>query len=80
MGPICFGTRITTIHDHFVAMSEKKEMHGITTQEDFQEVLQALVREAHVNNVNIRGSWPVLQENDETRGWEIVVSALLLSR
>lgn len=46
----------------------------ILTQEEFQEALRVIVMNAYSNGVGIRGSWPVMRQNDPTKGWEIAIT------
>lgn len=50
--------------------------NDVTTKEDFQAGLQILVMKAYSNGVGIRGSWPVMRQDDPTRGWKIAITAV----
>ncbi|MDS0295246.1 HalOD1 output domain-containing protein [Halogeometricum luteum] len=38
----------------------------------FREVLSAVIREANANDVDVRGSWPI--PDDDTAGWDVEVT------
>jgi hypothetical protein len=44
----------------------------VTTEEAFQEALERLVIEAEGNGVDVRGGWPVV--DDETGMWDVEVT------
>lgn len=45
---------------------------AVTTEDEFHEALQRLVTEAAANGVDVRGGWPVLDdESDDSWGLEI---------
>jgi hypothetical protein len=48
---------------------------GITSPEEFQQALRALVADADSNGVDVRGNWPVY-EPGVTPGWDIDIVEL----
>ena len=48
---------------------------GITSAEEFQQALRALVADAAANGVDVRGNWPVYGSGI-TPGWDIDIVEL----
>jgi hypothetical protein len=47
-----------------------RDSPAITTEEEFREALRRLVLEADSNGVDVRGGWPI---TDDERGWDLEI-------
>jgi len=55
--------------------SNSTQQHTVTSGEGFREKLQELVSEANSNGVDVRGSWPLFQD-DTSREWDVEITSL----
>lgn len=45
----------------------------VSTPEDFETILRTLVRTADAKGIDVRGGWPVLQDDDESGSWDVEI-------
>ncbi|WP_255150158.1 HalOD1 output domain-containing protein [Halorarius halobius] len=48
---------------------------AITTEDEFHEALQQLVTDAAANGVDVRGGWPIV-DDDREDSWELVITKI----
>jgi hypothetical protein len=56
-------------------VSDHPESTDVATESEFHDALRALVADAESNGVDVRGSWPV--SDDEAAGvWDVEITAV----